>query len=462
MKRANWGSQIGFILATAGSAIGLGNIWRFPYLAGQNGGGSFLLLYLICVFGIGAAMVMGKLAFGRIAQTNIVDGFDAAAKKEKKTVSPLWRAGGWLAIFNTILVSSVYAIVLGWTLSYLWESLRIFTGLSPEKMTDSTFGFLTGSFGMQLFWAIVCIGFTTIILLRGVKAGIERVSTILMPFLFFLLIFMAIWILTLPGSERGIKFFLTPNWASMGFTESGFNFKQFGDLLLKVVGQVVYSISLGLGVSFIYGSYLSQKTNIVQSVKWIVCMDTFVAFTAGLIVLPAVFAFGLNPSEGPALTFISLPLVFNQMAGGAFLMVAFFLLLSIAAITSIISIYEPTVSFFMDKLSLNRTPAVLLTAGANLIGTAILLLSFTDVVPLKVLGQDLFSATDTLTGSYTMSMMTFICIVFIGWKIPNLVLRNLGEGVPGGLKPWLKKYTWFVLRFVAPIIMAILFINAFF
>lgn len=463
MKRVRWGSQIGFVLATAGSAIGLGNIWRFPYIAGQNGGGSFLILYLICVFGLGYFMVLGKLAFGRIGQTNLVDGFTVAAQKSHKKTSRLWGIiGGWLAFFNAVTVNSIYVVVIGWTLCYLLKSISMLIFEANVSLDVKSFEVLTSSFAMQLVWAVLCIGITATILIRGVKEGIEKVSYYLMPLLFCLLIFMAIWMLFLPNALNGVQFFLKPNWLSFGFTPDGFSFKVFAGLFLKALGQSVYSLSMGMGVVYIYGSYLTAKSDIVKSTCWIVILDTVVAFLAGLIIMPAVFAFNLDASSGPALSFISLPLVFSQMTGGSFIQVVFFLLLFIAALTSLISIYEAVVSLLMDKLRISRFKATLMTAGMNLIGTIIILLSFTNVMPTWRIGsQNLFDIVDTLTGSYTMSVMALICTVYIGWKISTAVIRNLQVGHSKPLSHLFKRYVRFTLRFMAPLAIGLLIFNAF-
>lgn len=463
MKRTHWGSQIGFILATAGSAIGLGNIWRFPYLAGQNGGGTFLLLYLICVFGLGYFMLTAKLAFGRTAQTNIIDGFQVAAQKNNKSVHRSWGliAGG-LTLFNTFFVSGVYLIVIGWTLFYFCHSTLYLFGLSDNPINSQTFESLTGSFAQQMFWGCICVVATILILIQGIKKGIEKFSLYLMPILFFLLVFLVFWILSLPNASEGLKFYLIPNWEAMGFTSNGFQFKTFADLLIKVLGQAIYSLSLGLGTVFIYGSYLSNKENIVKSAKWITFLDTLVAFFAGLIILPAVFAFNLEPQAGPTLTFMTLPLVFEQMTLGSFLMFLFFALLFIAALTSLISIYEPIVNLLVEKTKISRPTAVCLTGAGNIIGTSVILLSFTNTIPLQIKGKNLFDVIDTLTGSFTMAALVFFCILFMGWVVSTAIIRNLQQGCEKPLSKFYKRYLRFTLRFTAPLVLLTLFINALF
>lgn len=458
MKRMHWGSKLGFILATAGSAIGLGNIWRFPYLAGSNGGGSFLLMYFLCTIGLGYFLLLGKLAFGRAAQTNIVDGFVVVAGKNNKIVSPFWGwIGGLLAMLNILLVSGVYVVVIGWTLSYVVLGIHnLFT--NDTLINAHTFSHLITSFGEQLFWGGLCIAMTVAILMKDIKKGIERLSFILMPFLFVLLIFMALWIFFLPNSEKGLFFLFVPDWEVMGFTENGFDFDVFSKLFLTAMGQAFYSLSMGMGVVFIYGSYLSDKTNLKSATKWIVGLDTFVAVVAGMIVLPAVFAFGLTPSEGPSLSFVSLPMVFSKMAGGSFLMLMFFVLLFVAALTSLMSIYEGGISLIMDKLKLSRIKATTYLALANLTITGVILASFTQKVNLKIGDKDLFVALDILTGSYTMLAFVLFTTLFMGWIVSTVVIRNIGQGSDRPQNKFYKRYMRFTLRFTAPIILIILFV----
>lgn len=461
MKRAEWGSNIGFILATAGSAIGLGNVWRFPYLAGQNGGGSFLLLYLISVFGLGYFLLLAKLAFGRLAHTNLIDGFKMAAKAGNKSISQNYgRFAGFMTMFNTLLVGSIYLVVIGWTLFYCKDSLFYLLSIKDTAPDKTLFEGLTTSFSEQLFWGGLCAVISALILVKGVKKGIEKMSLYLMPLLFILLIFMMIRMLFVPHAIEGLKFFLIPDLKSLGFLDTGFSFKTFSDLFLKALGQAVYSLSMGLGVIFVYGSYLSKKENLIKSTKSIVILDTLVAFIAGMIIIPAVFAFHLEPNAGPTLTFITLPLVFKQIAGGTFFMFLFFVLLFIAALTSLISIYEPPVNLLIEKTKLNRTSATLLVCGVNILGTVLVLLSFTKVFDITLLGQDLFNFFDMLTGTFTMTFMVLFISLFMGWRISTVLVKNLTSGEKQVSK-FFKRYLRFTLRFTAPIVLILLLIMGF-
>ena len=389
--RAQWNSKIGFILATAGSAIGLGNIWRFPYLAGQNGGGAFLLIYLLCVGFIGYFLLTAKLAFGHIAQTNFIDGFQ---KVTDGKASPWWgRIGGGLTLFNIFFVSSVYVIVIGWTLSYVVAAGQNLVG-THINLDGDLFKSLTSSFGEQLFWILSCMGVAGIILVKGVKSGIEKVSLYLMPLLFVLLLIMVGWIMFVPGADKGFAYLFTPHWEQLGFTTEGFQWHKLAHLTLLALGQAVYSLSLGLGVCFIYGSYLKAGSNIKKSALWVVALDTIVAILASTIVLPAVFAFGVNPDQGPTLTFVTLPYVFDRMIGGGVFMLAFFLLLFLGALTSLISIYEPAINLIMEKFNFSRAKATLFVLGGDLILAVVVLASFTHLVDITLFDKDLFDLFD--------------------------------------------------------------------
>ena len=448
--RSEWGSKIGFILAAAGSAIGLGNIWRFPYLAAKNGGGAFLLIYLLCVAFLGYFLLTAKLAFGHIAKTNFMDGFKAVVEEK---ISPWWgRIGGGLTVFNIFAVSAVYVIVIGWTLSYVVAAGENLVGIDKIKIDENLFSSLTSSFGEQLFWIITCMSIAGLILLKGVKSGIEKVSLYLMPILFMLLLIMVGWMIFLPNTGKGFSYLFVPRWEQLGFSPNGFEWKTFAHLSLLALGQAIYSLSLGLGVCFIYGSYLKAGTNIKKSALWVVILDTTVAILASMIILPAIFAFNLESGQGPALSFITLPFVFEKMLGGKILMFLFFMLLFLGALTSLISIYEPAINLIMEKLNFSRKKATGSVLGINLILALVVLSSFTKKIDF---GKDLFDVFDYVTGTYTLGAMILIYCIFMGWKIcPRLLLNLHNNGVV------FKTYFRFVLKWLAPIVLGLLFLTA--
>lgn len=455
MQRTHWGTRLGFILATAGSAIGLGNIWRFPYIAGQNGGGAFLLLYLCCVFGLGYFLLLGKLAFGRTAKTNIIDGFSVVAEKAQKTPHRIWgRLAGTLCCANILLVGSIYTLVMGWTLAYAIQSFFVLIGISSLEMMPTYFSRLSQSFGTQFLCGLFCLITTGVVIAKGVKQGIERASLFLMPILFILLIFLVGRMLMISGAEKGVAFLFRPDWTQIGFATDGFHLKQFTSALLTALGQSIYSLSLGLGVIYIYGSYVSDKTNLSRSAFSIAILDTMVSFLAALLVLPAVFAFGIQPTEGPSLTFSSLPHVFNNIWGGSVFGFLFFSLLFVAALTSLISIFEPFVNLLIEKQNLSRKRATALTIGLMGFGFSVILLSFTKIIPYTIHGKDLFSLVDFLTSEYTMGLLIIVICLFVGWVGMKPIMHNIANtGFPTHT---FKSYFKLTIKFFAPLILLIL------
>jgi len=450
--RAHWGSKLGFIFATAGSAIGLGNIWRFPYLIAENNGGAFLLMYILCVGLLGYFLLTSKLTFGRIAQTNFIDGFQKVAPQK---VSSLWRkTGGGLTILNIFLVSGIYTIVIGWTLSYVWiASKNLF--VHRIEINQGLFQNLTSSYGNQLLWAVLCILISTFILIKGVKGGIEKAALYLMPILFGLLVTMFFWSFSLPNAEKGFSYLFQIDWNKLGFGSNGFHIHELAHITLLALGQAIYSLSLGLGVCFIYGSYLKPDVDIKRAALWIVGLDTCVALLASCIVIPAVFSFDLDTNQGPGLSFVTLPFVFDQVKAGAFLMFLFFVLLFVAALTSLISIYEPVINLIIEKLHFKRIKATFYVAGINIIISMIILASFTKKIHLQMMGKNLFDWVDYVTGAYTLGLMILIYCLFMGWKIAPQIIENLQIK-----NKFLSKYFVFVLRYFAPLIIVLLFFTA--
>ena len=447
--RATWGSKIGFILATAGSAIGLGNIWRFPYLTAQNGGGAFLLVYLLFVGLLGYFLMTAKITFGRIAQTNFMDGFKAVNPE----VSSWWgRIGGGLTLFNIFAVCAIYVIIIGWTLSYVVAAGKNLIGTAKINIDRNLFESLTSSYGEQLFWILLCMAISGLILAKGVKSGIEKVSLYLMPMLFFLLIFMVGWMLFIPRTGAGFAYLFTPNLEQLGFSTAGFDWHRLAHLTLLALGQAIYSLSLGLGVCFVYGSYLKNNSNIKKSALWVVVLDTCVALLAAMIVLPAVYAFDLESDQGPALSFITLPFVFDKISGGALFMLIFFVLLFLGALTSLISMYEAAINLIMEKLKLTRTKAILSILSINLACSLIVLASFTKIIDF---GEDLFNLFDYITGTYTMGAMILVYCIFMGWKICPKLLQNLNNN-----GPVFEACFCFILKWLAPLVLILLFLSA--
>ena len=292
-------------------------------------------------------------------------------------------------------------------------------------------------------------------MIKGVKGGIEKAALYLMPILFGLLIIMLFWILSLPNAEKGFTYLFQINWNKLGFANHAFHIKEFAHITLLALGQAIYSLSLGLGVCFIYGSYLKPDLDIKKATLWIVGLDTCVALLASCIIVPAVFSFGLDTNQGPGLSFITLPIVFGQVTGGSLLMFVFFILLFVAALTSLISIYEPLINLLIEKLHLKRTKATFCIAGINVITSMIILLSFTKKIDFQIKGGNLFDWVDYLTGAYTLGLMVLVYCIFMGWKITPQIIKDLK--IKNRL---LAKYFVFVLKYFAPIVLILLFFTA--
>ncbi len=338
MQRENWGSKFGFIMAAAGSAVGLGNIWRFPYVTGENGGGAFVFVYLLCVVLIGAPLLFNEMALGRHTAKNPIGAFSATGSNK------FWMLGAVLSMSVSFFVLSYYGVIAGWTFGYIYSSL---TGASLDF----------DAFTANPFWAIslfaVFMLLTAFIVKGGISGGIEKASKILMPILFLLVIAVIIRSVTLPGASAGIEYYLTPDFSKIN-----------PGVILAALGQAFFSMSIGWGIMITYGSYLPKSENIVSSGLWVGFTDAAVALMGGLMIFPAVFAFGREPDQGFTLVFRILPEVFESMpAGGNIIAAIFFLLLCIAALTSAISIMEVPVSYVIDELKFTRKKATWVVAS---------------------------------------------------------------------------------------------------
>ncbi len=331
-QRGQWSSKIGFIFAAAGSAIGLGNIWRFPYVVGENGGAAFVLLYIIFVVIIGLPYMFAELALGRLSQKNPVGAIEAI-----KPGSP-WKWVGVLGVLTGVGILSFYGVIAGWTFGYIFK-------MATGNVSD--FSEFVSNPLMVLFLFALFMLLTTSIVYGGVEAGIERWSKILMPILFILLIGLIIYSVTLDGAGRGLAFYLQPDIS-----------KITGKTMLAALGQAFFSLSLGMGLMITYGSYVSKRDNIISSAFYIGLFDTMIAIMAGLIIFPALFAMGESPSAGPSLVFVVLPKLFIQMPGGLVVGTFFFILLTVAALTSTISLLEVPVAYLVDEKKVDRKKIV--------------------------------------------------------------------------------------------------------
>lgn len=409
-SREVWGSKVGFILAAAGSAIGLGNIWKFPYITGENGGASFVLVYLICIAVIGLPVLIAEILIGRTTQRNPVGAF------YKLSNSKLWAVIGGMGVIAGFLILSFYAIIAGWSIGYIVEALNGNFFLWPEPAASADHfqelvSNITWIFGYFAFFMIL----TMVIVFSGIQKGIERASKVMMPILLILLVILMIRGLTLEGASKGLDFLWNPDWS-----------KITASTILLALGHAFFTLSLGMGAMLTYGSYMSDKDSIPVSALQIVILDTLIALIAGTAIFTSVFAVGLAPDAGPGLIFHTLPGVFALMPGGYFFSILFFISLTIAALTSSISLLEVVVSFFVDELKWKRhTAAVVISAFIFTLGIPSAL-SFNLFSDIKIFGFDFFGLVDFIASNILLPLGGLFIAVFVAWvwgyerAIPNL------------------------------------------
>lgn len=434
-KRGQWASSLGFIMATAGSAIGLGNLWKFPYLAGMNGGGAFVLIYLLIVVFVGYTIMLGEMTIGRATQLNALGAYRKLNKKYT------WvGAAGVLAGF---LILSFYNVVGGWVIKYIIQFLM---GGVKGDAAEYFGGFMTSSFEPVVWTAIFAL-FTGYIVWKGISGGIEKYSKVLMPALFVLLIIVVIRSVTLPGAGAGLEFYLKPDLSKL--TPAA---------IVAALGQVFFSLSLGMGCMITYGSYLSKDENLEKDAFIVPLMDTCAALLAGFAILPAVFAFGYEPGAGPGLMFITLPSVFEKMPFGAFFGVCFFVLVLFAAITSSISLLEVCAAYFIDEFKWSRTKATWLLTGVIFILNILCSLSLGPLSNVLIFGKNFFDLFDYITSNILLPLGGFMMCIFIGyvWGVD----KAIAEITQNGKFPFKSRGFWtLMVKVVAPIAVFIVFLN---
>ncbi|MFZ5970856.1 MAG: sodium-dependent transporter [Bacteroidota bacterium] len=446
--RGQWASKFGFIMAAAGSAVGLGNIWRFPYLTGENGGAAFVIVYILCVVLVGAPMLINEIALGRLTGKNPVGAFKATG------ANSIWTFfAGVLPLLVTFVVLSYYSIIAGWTVGY------IFTSLFSLDVTFSEF-IATARYVVPLGAFVILI--TVLIVLGGVSGGIEKASKILMPMLFVLLIVVILRSVTLPGAGKGIEYYLIPDFSKIN-----------GTVILKALTQAFFSLGVGWGMMITYGSYLPKSQNIVTSSLWVGAMDTTVALLAGFMVFPAVFAFNMSPSEGPTLVFNVLANIFQEMPFGNIAGALFFLLLFLAAITSTISMLEAPSAYFIDNKNWSRKKAVWTVAIVALVFGIPSALSagsseFFSSLEISLLGthkRGFSDIMDYLFGTLFMMVVVLATCLYSGWVMKTQKLVDeIHHGFPAfksgsllGLAPY--KVWVFMIRYVSPVVIVLVVLS---
>ena len=431
-KREHWASPLGAILAAAGSAIGLGNIWRFPYLAGENGGGAFVLIYLGLVFTIGLSVLVAELAIGRLAQANAVTAFHRLGK-------PRWAVIGWLGVASALIILSFYSIVAGWTVAYASKMAAGAFTAEGTQAADVFNAFVAQPLTPLLFGA----GFmtvTAVVIWRGVSRGIERLSLVLMPLLLLLLVALMVRALTLPGALDGVAFLFAPDFGAVDF-----------DTINAALGQAFFSLSLGLGAMLTYGSYMNSAHNVGRSAGAIVALDTGIAISAGLVVLPAVFAFGLEPGAGPGLVFVTLPEIFAQMPLGQVFGTLFFVLLAFAALTSTVALMEPVCAFLIGARGMRRHTAAVLTGMVAFVLGIPSSWSLGMWSGVTLFDMTIFDIADYVTAKLMLPLGGLLIAVFTGWVLGGRIEASLAPQGGGGV---LVAGWRLVVRFLAPVAIA--------
>ncbi|MDO5017724.1 MAG: sodium-dependent transporter [Lagierella massiliensis] len=443
-KRKGFSSSIGMIMATAGSAVGVGNIWRFPYILGEYGGAAFLIVYLLMVLVIGIPLMVTEMAIGRRG------GEDAAKSFKKIAPGKKWYLSGLLGIIAAFIILGYYTVVAGWTLKYIVNSLtNVFNSSITPEMTTTLFTDFVGSGVEPIIYTFVFMAATMFIVYKGIEAGIEKASKILLPILVVILVVLAIRSLTLPGAYKGVEFLYKPDFRAL------FEKK---DAILVAMGHAFYSLSLGMGIIVTFGSYMSKEDDLAKTALKISIMDTLVALLAGFVIFPAVFSFGLEPSQGAGLVFISLPNVFGNMPGGRIFATLFFVLLAFAALTSTISLLEAVVSHLIDSRGMKRSHATLLSGFFICIICIFSSLSMGEHLGnFTIFGKNFFDFLDYITANIFLLVAAFIEVIFIGWfykkeEFMDEITRS------GANKTALSSFVYFSVKYISPIVILILFI----
>lgn len=405
-ERAKFATRLGVITATVGSAVGLGNIWRFPYESGMNGGAAFIFVYIACVFVMGIPVVVAEFIIGRGTHKNVSGAI--------KTLSPggKWHLIGWGSIVASLMILGFYSVVCGWIMDYLFAALRGgLHGNSADfaKMLTS----LSGSAWRAPMWTVIFLFVNFYIIQRGVQRGVEKAANLLMPILFVLLIAFCVNSLMLPGAGQGLKFLFSPDFS-----------KITPDVVIEAMGQAFFSLSLGLSCLLTYSSYFSDKARLVRSASIIAVLDTLVAILAGVMIFPAVFSFGVAPQGGPKLVFEVLPAIFQQMPGGYVWAVLFFLLMFFAALTSTISMSEISISFFCEEYGFSRAKASMLSTTIALVLGVLCALSFGVLSGCKLMGMTLFELFDYVSSNILLPLGGMFFSLFVGWRVERRIVDS--------------------------------------
>lgn len=444
-QRENWSGQLGFIIAAAASAVGLGNLWRFPASAAKGGGGIFLLCYILLFVGFGLFLLMTEVAIGRGTGLSPIDAFKKLAKEHNK--SSWWQVVGWLGTIVPFLILPYYSVIGGWVTKYLGRYL--FEGMIDADKTGAFFESFIGSPSNAIAYMLVFALATFVFIFMGVQKGVERSNKVMMPALLFLIIGMAGYVICQPGMMGGIKYYLVPDFSRLS-VDGHLSLPLVSQAVLTAMSQMFFSLSLAMGIMITYGSYVPKSTNLTKSCFHIGLCDTFVAFVAGMIVIPTAFKFGgaeLAQKAGPGLVFVSLPQVFVEMPGARIVAIVFFVLVFFAALTSCMSIAETCVASLCDRTHMSRRAGTAITMVYTLVA------AIPSAVSLNFLDK-----TDQITNNFMMPICAFFTCVFIGWVVGPKFVRDEAEA-DGKAKMPVYWYFRILIRYIAPLIILLIFLD---
>ena len=447
-ERSSFSSRVGFVLAAAGSAVGLGNLWRFPYLAARYGGGIFLLVYLILVVTFGFSLMITEFAIGRKTKLSCIGAYGALDKR--------FSFLGWIAAFVPLIITPYYCVIGGWVMKYLWTFI---SGGALEAADNGGFfsrfiSFDAGSLPATMLnfsgptpWFVLFVLITGLVVIFGVQKGIERSAKILMPLLFVILIILSVHSLLMPGGGEGVRFLFRPDFS-----------KVTPSTVLVALGQAFFSLSIGIGTMVTYASYFKPDTNLRHTALNVTILDTLVAILAGVVIFPAVFSVGIEPSSGPSLVFITLPGIFNSMPLSMVWSSVFFLLLVVAALTSTISLHEVITAYLHEEWHMSRRAAAWATTGACMALAAVASLSLGLLDGWRILGLSVFDSLDFLTANILLPAGGFFTCIFVGWRLDQKVLKGQISN-DGELKFRIYGVFIFLLRYICPAVLLLIFLD---
>ena len=443
MSRDSFGSRFGALVAMAGSAVGLGNLWRFPYLVGENGGAAFIIIYILLSFLICLPIFISEFVIGRRSQKN------AYAAFRDLSGGSAWRWVGLFTIIVPLVVLSYYSVIGGWSVEYLLKSVTFaFESASQSAMSTMFSDFVSSTWGPLLAHT----GFllvTTLIVVVGIKDGIEKFSKVMMPLLFFMVLAIAIYSMTLPGAKAGLDYLFNPDFS-----------KITGKACAAALGQAFFSLSLGFGTIMTYASYVDKKENILFQSTATAVSDLMFALIAGMAIMPAVFAFGLNPQSGPGLVFETLPFVFGQMPAGGFVAILFFLALLVAALTSSISMLEVAVAYLVEEKGFSRVWACVVLFVICWVVGAICSLSFGPLSDVNIGGGNIFDFFDNLSSNILMTLGSLLTVLFVGWRLKKTdVYDEFTNGGTLSRNAKLFGVLWFLIRYICPLAIISIFVS---